>query len=105
MQDVSNYKKIRQDAQNFYQKIGAVHCPAINNELVHFAAEGFNHLVYKGKRCERNRDAQIMKFKLLPKAKALLTIATTYQEYDESLIEIRRERFKKTVQETVPVRY
>ena len=47
MQDISNYEKIREDTQNFYKQIGAIRCPALNNELVHFTAEGFNHLIYK----------------------------------------------------------
>lgn len=28
MQDISNYNKIREDANNFYQKIRAIRCPA-----------------------------------------------------------------------------
>ena len=105
MQDISNYDKIREDAHNFYQKIGAIRCPALNNELVHFIAEGFNHLIYKGKRRERSKNDQITKFKLLPKAKNLIGLATTYQEYDESITEVRKKRFKKIVQETATVRY
>ncbi|TSC55463.1 MAG: Uncharacterized protein Greene071421_275 [Parcubacteria group bacterium Greene0714_21] len=105
MQDVSNYEKLREDARNFYKTLGFVRCPALNNEVVHFDAEGFNHLVYKGKRRERNRNDQITKFKLLPKTKTVIEISTTYQEYDESLIEVAKQRFKKTVQETSTVRY
>ncbi len=105
MQDISNYEKIREDALNFYQKIRDIRCPALNNELVHFTSEGFNHLVYKGRRTERSKNDQITKFKLLPRAKKLVEIATTYQEYDEGLIEIRRKRFKKVVYESVSVKY
>lgn len=105
MQDISNYEKIRGDAHGFYQKIGALRCPALNTELVHFTAEGFNHLIYKGNRSERNKNDQITKFKLLSKAKTIIEIATTYQEYDESLTTIRRKRFKKTVEETATVKY
>lgn len=105
MQDVSNYDKLREEAHNFYQKIEAVRCPALNNELVHFNAGGFNHLIYKGRRRERSKNDQITKFKLLPKAKTILEISTTYQEYDESLTTVRRKRFKKTAEETAPVKY
>lgn len=97
MQDLSNYKKVREDAENFYKHVKCIRCSALNNELVHFTSGGFNHLIYKGKRKERDKNIQIMKFKLLPKAKELISIATTYQEYDESLIEIRKKRFKREV--------
>ena len=105
MQDISNYDKIREDAHSFYQKIGAVRCPALNNEVVHFNAEGFNHLIYKGRRRERSKNDQITKFKLLPKAKTIVEISTTHQEYDESLTTIRKKRFGKTVEETTTVKY
>ena len=105
MQDISNYEKIREDANNFYQKIGIIRCPALNNEPVHFAAEGFNHLIYKGKRRERNKNDQITKFKLVPKAKELIGLTTTHQEYDEGITDVRRKRFKKIVQETATVKY
>ena len=97
MQDISNYQIIRKNAYNFYRKIGRIRCSALNNEFVHFNAEGFNHLIYKRKRSERNKNDQIMKFKLLPKAKHIIEISTTYQEYDESLTEIDRKKFKKKV--------
>jgi len=105
MQDISNYDKIREDAHGFYQKIGAIRCHALNNEVVHFTAEGLNHLIYKSSRSERNRNDQITKFKLLSKAKTIIEITTTYQEYDESLTTVRRKRFKKIVQESATVKY
>lgn len=105
MQDISNYKKLREDADNFYLKIGKVYCPAFNNEPVYFNSKGFNHLIYKSGHTERNRSVQIMKFKLLPKVKKIIQISTTYQEYEESLIEIERYKFKKKNKETVTVKY
>ena len=105
MQDISNYQKIREDTKSFYDKIGSLRCPALRNDFVHFTAEGFNHLIYKGKRRERHKSVQIMKFKLVPKAKEIIAISTTYQEYDESLTQIKRKRRKKIVQEPATVRY
>ena len=105
MQDISNYEKIRENAYNFYQKIGTIRCLALNNELIHFTAEGFNHLIYKGKRHERIKNDQITKFKLLPRAKNLIGLTTTYQEYDESLTTIRKKRFKRTIEEATTVKY
>mgnify|MGYP000936067658 CR=1 FL=1 len=105
MQDTSNYDKLRESSENFYKKIGAIRCPAFNNELVHFTAEGFNHLVYKGPRHERSQNDQITKFKLLPNAKNIIEISTTFQEYDESLIMVRKKRFKKIAEESSTVKY
>lgn len=105
MHEVSNYKKIRENAHNFYRKIGAIRCPALKNDLVHFTAEGFNHLIYKKKRRERNKSDQVTKFKLLPQAKTIIEISTTCQEYDEGLIGVEKKKFKKIVHETTTVRY
>ena len=102
---LSDLKKEKIDIVFVHKIDRLTRCPALNNELVHFSAEGFNHLIYKGKRRERNKNEQIMKFKLLPKAKTIIEITTTHQEYDESLIEIRKKKFKKIVQETAMVRY
>jgi len=105
MSDVSNYEKVKEDAANFYKMIGRVRCPALNDEYVHFTSEGFNHLIYKNERRERDRGVQIMKFKLLSKAKVLVSTSSTYQEYDESLREARRKQKKKVVSGTCVVRY
>lgn len=105
MQDISNYHKLREDAENFCKKIQAIRCPALNNELVHFTAEGFNHLMYKGSRHERSKNDQITKFRLLAKAKIIMEISTTYQEFDESLMTIRKKRFKRTIEESTTVKY
>ena len=59
-----------------------------------FNAEGFNHLVYKNQNRERDKNVQIMKFKLLQLAQKLIGLTTTYQEYEESLQEFRVKKFK-----------
>ncbi len=105
MQDISDYKKIREDACVFYQTIGSIRCPALHHQPVHFTSEGFNHLVYKGNRNERDKSVQIMKFELLSKAKEIITLTTTHQEYDERLITVSRERFKKNLDESTSARY
>lgn len=104
MEDISNYEKIKADSKNFYEQIGKVHCPAFE-QPVFFNAEGFNHLIYKNDRRERDKSVQIMKFKLLPLAKKLIGLTTTYQEYEESLQEFRVKKFKKAIQESKVVRY
>ena len=105
MQDISNYEKIRQDSENFYRKIGKIACPAFKNELVYFTSEGFNHLIFKGNRTERTKHDQITKLKLLGRAIELVRIATTYQEYEESIKEFTIKKFKQRVRESKIVKY
>lgn len=107
MTNLEEYNKIKEKAQNFYNQIKTIRSPALNSELIHFNAEGFRHLIYKGqkKKQERHKSVQIMKFKLLPKAKRLIEISTTYQEYDEELSEIIKKKKKRTVKETALVKY
>jgi hypothetical protein len=103
MEDISNYEKIRGDAKRFYEQIGKVFCPAFKADVI-FSSEGFNHLVYKNDRRERDKNVQIMKFKLLNLAQQLVKLTTTFQEYEETLQEFRIKKFKKVVQETKVVR-
>jgi len=104
MEDVSNYEKLREDAQKFYMSTHSVHSPAFD-ESVHFTAEGFNHIVFKGSRSERERSSQILRFKLLAKAVKLVEISTTYQEYEETLKEFEVKSHKKKVHKSKPVKY
>lgn len=104
MEDVSNYEKLREDAQKFYIGTRPVHSPALG-EFVHFTAEGFNHVIFKGPRSERERSSQILRFKLLPIAIRLTELSTTYQEYEVTLKEFEVKSFKKKVRKSKPVKY
>jgi len=86
MEDVSNYEKLKADTQSFYTTIGRVFSPAFGQEI-HFPSEGFNHIVFKGNRSEREKSSQMLRFKLLPLAVKLVKLATTYQEYEETIRE------------------
>ena len=46
MEDISNYEKLREDAQKFYNEINGVFSPAFNQKI-QFNAEGFNHIIFK----------------------------------------------------------
>lgn len=81
-----------------------IYSPALNKE-VFFNAEGFNHLIYKGSRSEREKSSQILRFKLLPLAVKLIRISTTYQEFEETVKEFVIKIKKKKVAKTKPVRY
>jgi hypothetical protein len=105
MEDVSNYIKIKEDSRTYYHQIGKVRCPALENDFIHFTSEGFNHLVFKGNRKERDKGEQIARFKLLPLAAKLISLATTYQQTEQTLQEFRVEKFKKTIHESKVVTY
>ncbi len=77
MQDISNYQNLRRSSQDFYNNISSVFSPALKEKIT-FSAEGFNHIVFKTARTERERPSQILRFKLLPLAKKLIEISTTY---------------------------
>ncbi len=104
MEDLSNYEKLKEDASNYYNSIGKIHSPAFD-EYIGFNAEGFNHIVYKTPRTERERPSQIMRFKLLPLARKLVELSTTFQEYEETIKNFNVKRHKKRVNISQPVKY
>ena len=104
MEDLSNYNKLREDAQKFYTGTRPIQSPALD-EYVHFTAEGFNHIVFKGSRRERERPSQILRFKLLPIAVRLIELSTTYQEYEVTLKEFEVKSYKKKIRKSKPVKY
>jgi hypothetical protein len=104
MEDISNYDKLREDAQKLYNSTKPVFSLVLN-EYVYFNAEGFNHIIFKGSRTERERSSQMARFKLLPRAIKLIALSTTYQEYEETLKEFEVKSYKKKVRKTKPVKY
>lgn len=104
MEDNSNYEKLREDALRYYNEINHVYSPLLQDNI-RFSAEGFNHIIFRRARTERDRSSQIMRMKLLPLAKNLVEVATTYQEFEETLQEFEVKHFKKRVVTTKPVYY
>jgi hypothetical protein len=96
---IKDYETIKQKARDFYSSYEKVSCPALGNEYVHFTAEGFNHLIYKGKKKERDQRVQKMKFDLLEKAYEIIEVSTTFQEYEESYEFIKIQKYGKKSQE------
>ncbi|MBX9803403.1 MAG: hypothetical protein K2Y04_11640 [Caulobacteraceae bacterium] len=99
MEETSDYEPQKAVAQEIYARTKPVHSPAIG-ELVTFTAEGFNHVLFKGRRSERERSSQIMRFKLLPWAIRLIKHANTFQEFEETNreyeVKVRKRRRLKT---------
>jgi len=104
MDDFSNYEKLRKDSHSFFISLKPIYSPALK-ELIYFTAEGFNHIVFKGSRHERDRSSQIMRFKLLPCAVELINVSTTYQEYEETLKEFVVKQRKSKIKKTKRVQY
>lgn len=104
MEDISNYENLRRDTGVWFQTLKPTHSPALN-ELVHFTSEGFEHIVYKRARAERERSSQVMRFKLLPRAVTLIGLSTTFQEYEETAKQFEVKRHKKRLMESKLVRY
>jgi hypothetical protein len=104
MEDLFNYNKLHGDAQKLYNGTRPILSPALN-EYVHFTAEGFNHIIFKGSRSERERPSQIMRFQLFPRAVKLIALSTTYQEYEETIKEFEVKSHKQKVRKPKPVKY
>lgn len=104
MEESVSYEKIREDSQKFYSSVGKVFSPALSCEIC-FLAEGFNHIIFKGSRSEREKSSQILRFKLLPLAIKLTKLSTTFQEFEESLKEFDVKIFKKIVRKIKVVKY
>lgn len=104
MHDISNYERLRKDAQNFYHNVRPILSPALD-EYVHFTAESFNHIVFKSARRGREKTSQTMRFKLLPRAVKLIECSTTYQEFEQTLKEFEVKSHKKRIRKTKPVTY
>ncbi len=99
-----NYAAARKEAQELYAGFTTVNCPALGGEPVYFTAEGFNHLVYRGDKKERDKRVQVMKFELLNKARTIIEISTTFQEYDEGFEYVTRRKHGQKIRENVLVR-
>ena len=104
MENIAYYQKLREETQKFYNGIGKVFSPAFN-QAVHFTSEGFNHLIFKGSRSERDKQSQILRLKLLPLAVKLIKLSTTHQEFEEQFKEFFVKSFKQKILKNQPVRY
>ncbi len=104
MEDISNYEKLKEDARKFYGEINSVFSPTFQGKI-YFTSEGFNHIVFKSARTEREKPSQILRFKLLPLAVKLLKESTTYQEFEQTLQEFEVKSYKKKTKKSKPVKY
>lgn len=96
---MKNYHKIKNRAYQEYKAIRQVRCPYLKQEVT-FNSAGFRHLIYKGGHIKRDPSTQMLRFRLIQKAAALLAITTTIQEEDlyKSRIDVKKRdrRIKQT---------
>lgn len=104
MENLSDYQKIKEAAQELYNNINSVFSPALG-EKVAFSAEGFSHIIFKNHHSMREESSQILRFRLLSLAKKLIGLSTTHQEFEESLKEVLVKKYKKKTRESRMVKY
>jgi len=104
MIDSSDYEKLKCDCQKCYYANNVIFSPALR-EKIFFSAAGFNHIVFKNHRHEREKPSQILRFKLVPLAKKLIELSTTYQEFEESIKEFQVKTRKKKIKQNKIVKY
>lgn len=102
--DPATYASAKESAKAFYASTKPVISPALGAS-VSFTAEGFNHILFKGNRRERERPSQLMRFKLLPRAVRLIAHANTFQEFEETSRDFEVKARKKRVLKAKTVRY
>src|SRR3989344_1090358 len=85
-----DYQHRRDRARKLYEAIGSVRCPYLD-EAVSFNAKGWHHLRYSAGN-ERSKEAQKLKFSLLPAARRIVQRSGTVQEYRRQNIPMGPER-------------
>jgi len=104
MENLINYQKSKETAQELYNNIGAIFSPVFKEKII-FPAEGFSHIIFKNNHSRRDEHSQILRFKLLLLAKKLIGLSTTYQEFEETIKEFDVKKYKKKTKENKLVRY
>lgn len=87
---LSRYKQERLKAEAFYKAIEQIHCPYFDKPII-FNSDGFHHLQFSDGR-EREKNNQLLKFKLFPLVPDILKKAGTVQEYRKQWGKVGRKR-------------
>ena len=85
MNHMINYQDSKKVAQALYNNIDSIYPPPVLREKITFSAEGFSHIIFKNNNSIRDESSQFLRFKLIPLAKKLIGISTTYQEFEETI--------------------
>lgn len=76
----ARYKQQFATAEMLYKTIGSISCPYFGKKIT-FNSDGFHHLRYNPSGSEREKEAQLHKFGLLPNASVIIEKSGTVQEY------------------------
>lgn len=99
------YEYELQLAQKKYSEFKPIKSQALQGKEIVFNSEGFNHLIFKRDRKERDRTHQITRFRLLESAYQVLRRTSTHQEYEERLEEIIVKMKKQKTKVSKTARY
>lgn len=78
---LSNYREVFKKAKNIFSRFRPQICPALNNELIIFNSNGFNHLRYHVNGLPRPIKEQISKMNLLPLVIPVIKRASSIENY------------------------
>lgn len=76
--DKSDFEKVKNNAENFYNSIGEVYCPYFKEKIA-FNVKGWEHLKFKKREKSRLRQDQYMRFKLICLAAEIIKNSHTLQ--------------------------
>lgn len=88
-----NFRDKKEKAENIYKRFDELRCPYFV-EKVSLTSGGFHHLQFSGQR-ERTKKAQLLKFKLLPLALAVIQKSGTIQEY-RTTMQVEGRRYSRS---------
>lgn len=98
--DDKRFEQLKEQVKQLYSALGEVRCPYFN-ENVHFSAEGFYHMLFKGASKPKKRDpkSQRMRLKLFRLAPKLLGLTKTVQEYHEEkqFVQVKLNKRKEQI--------
>lgn len=77
------FKKIKDEAEIFYKKIGKVHCPYLKDD-VYFNSKGLEHLKFKERNKARSSQDQYVRLRLIKLAPEIIRSSHTLQEFYET---------------------
>src|SRR5579864_7972159 len=80
------YEEKREKAKQIYDAQRLIHNRYFEEDIT-LNSDGFHHLRYSARR-ERNKEEQVLKFRLLPLGLRILKTATTVQEYRKLLMPV-----------------
>lgn len=78
------FKEKIEKARRLYNSQKKIYCPYFKQDVI-LNSDGFHHLRYSA-RSERSKEAQLLKFNLLPLALPIIKSSGTIQEYRKCLI-------------------